>query len=221
MKTQYYLIHGPELDRGKRMRAEFDKWGLHQDRVKWMLWPNGTDISLELYRQLTVAGPSVSCGIPAQPMSPNKVSCTFKHFLCLQDMLESGHDYGVIMEDNQFFCGNIPETVDSYIAELNSRYPGWDIVFDSKWKAYGESPLVPDTRVYPKSNDINKEGHGGTRLAQFYVLTRACAEKLHSHYVPFNHAPDWWMNDLFRKLDIRAFWSEPCISAVYPHVSSV
>ena len=35
-----------------------------------------------------------------------------------------------------------------------------------------------------------------------------------------NNASDWWTNDLFRKLEIKSFWSEPSISDVFPHVST-
>jgi hypothetical protein len=35
------------------------------------------------------------------------------------------------------------------------------------------------------------------------------------NYIPFNNSPDWWMNDLFRKLNIKSFWVEP--TNVYVH----
>ena len=74
--------------------------------------------------------------------------------------------------------------------------------------------------VYPKSNEITKYCHGSTRLAQFYIINNKCAKKLYDNYIPFNNAPDWWMNDLFRKLNIKSFWSEPSISNIFPHVST-
>jgi GR25 family glycosyltransferase involved in LPS biosynthesis len=227
MNCQYYLIHGVDKQRGPRMISEFEKWGLDNNKVKWILEPNKDKINDLMRKQLLNQKESSSCGISFPPGCPNigngKTSCTFKHFLCLKDIVENNYDYGIIMEDNQFFCENIPKTVEKYINQLNELYPNWDIVFDTKWKKVqdiNEVEVVDNVYVYPKSNEITKYCHGSTRLAQFYILTNKCAKKLYENYIPFNNAPDWWMNDLFRKLGIKSFWSEPSISDVFPHVST-
>lgn len=228
MSIQYYLIHGIDASRKDRMLGEFEKWGLDNARVKWILTPNKHEISNEMRNSLLIQTESNSCGNYVPPGCPytgnGVISCTYKHYLCLKDIVENNYDYGVIMEDNQFFSGNIPETIEKYIHQLNNLYPDWDILFDTKWKKYNdvhELETTEDICVYPKSNEISAYCHGGTRLAEFYVVTNACAKKMLDHYIPFNNAPDWWMNDLFRKLGIKSFWSEPSISAVYPHTSTV
>jgi len=227
MNIQYFLIHGIDKPRGPRMISEFNKWGLDNNKVKWILEPNKDKISNEFRENVLIQEPSHSCGISIPPGCSNigngKVSCTFKHFLCLKEIVENNYDYGVIMEDNQFFCDNIPKTVGKYIEQLNEKYPDWDIIFDTKWKSYEdvhEEKVMKEKIVYPKSNEITNYVHGGTRLAQFYILNNKCAKKLYENYIPFNNAPDWWMNDLFRKLSINSFWSEPSISDVFPHDST-
>ena len=40
--TQYYLIHGVDQQRGPRMMEEFQKWGLDNNKVKWILYFGGT-----------------------------------------------------------------------------------------------------------------------------------------------------------------------------------
>lgn len=230
MSIQYYLIHGIDRSRKERMQSEFKKWGLNNDQVKWMLYPNKDEITSEMRHELLIQIPSLSCGIQLEAGCPNvgngKLSCTYKHYLCLKDIVENGYDYGVIMEDNQFFCDNIPQNVSKYIDQLNSLYPDWDVLFDTKWLSVMDaheietSKITENTFVYPKSNEITNYCHGGTRLAQFYIITNACAVKLINEYIPFNNAPDWWMNDLFRKLNIKSFWSEPSISDNYPHIST-
>lgn len=226
---QYYLIHGIDQERGPRMLSEFEKWGLDNSKVKWVLHPNRDEIRPEMRNQLVCQQNSTSCGLYTMPGCPHmqngKVSCTFKHYLCLKDIVENGYDYGIIMEDNQFFNANIPETVEKYIRQLNELYPNnWDIIFDTNWQSYRnvrEQEVREGIYVYPKSNEISEHGgHGGTRLAQFYILTNECAKKLFNNYLPFNNAPDWWMNDLFRKQGIRSFWAEPSISSIYPHTST-
>ena len=227
MNNQYYLIHGVDKQRGPRMISEFEKWGLDNNKVKWILEPNKDKITAIMRNKLLIQSQSSSCGINVSPSCPNvgngKISCTFKHYLCLKDIVENNYEYGIIMEDNQFFCSNISKTVEKYINQLNEMYPDWDIIFDTKWKKVkdiNEVEVKDGIYVYPKSNEITKYCHGGTRLAQFYIVTNKCARKMYENYIPFNNAPDWWMNDLFRKLNIKSFWSEPSISDVFPHIST-
>jgi GR25 family glycosyltransferase involved in LPS biosynthesis len=224
---QYYLIHGVDQQRGPRMMEEFQKWGLDNNNVKWILQPNKDKIDQAFRNNVLLQEHSFSCGNYVEPKGSNissgKIACSFKHYLCLKDIVENNYEYGVIMEDNQFFCDNIPNTVEKYINQLNYIYPDWDVIFDTKWKNYRdifEGEIKENTWVYPKSNEITKYCHGGTRLAQFYILNNKCAKKLYENYIPFNNAPDWWMNDLFRKLEIKSFWSEPSISDVFPHEST-
>jgi GR25 family glycosyltransferase involved in LPS biosynthesis len=209
------------------MMEEFQKWQLNNNNVKWILEPNRDEIDENFRNNVLIQDHSFSCGNHVEPKCPDvnngKISCSYKHYLCLKDIVENNYEYGVIMEDNQFFCDNIPKTVEKYIIQLNDLYPAWDIIFDTKWKNYKdvfENEISKNVYVYPKSNEITKYCHGGTRLAQFYILNNKCAKKLYDNYIPFNNAPDWWMNDLFRKLDIKSFWSEPSISDVYPHNST-
>lgn len=104
---QYYLIHGADKQRGPRMISKFNKWGLDNNKVKWILEPNKDKITYDMRQNLLIQEPSTSCGIYCSSgcthMGNGKISCTFKHYLCLKDINENNHKYGVIMEDNQFF----------------------------------------------------------------------------------------------------------------------
>jgi GR25 family glycosyltransferase involved in LPS biosynthesis len=138
------------------------------------------------------------------------ISCTYKHYIALKDIIDNNYDYGIIMEDNICFSEpNIPVLVSKYIEQLNNNYDKWDILFDGPNGKYTEGEIKPDLLVYPKSNQITENYYGGTKAATFYLLTNSCAKKLYEKYIPFNNSPDWWMNDLFRELDIKSFWVEP------------
>lgn len=114
------------------------------------------------------------------------------------------------MEDSVTFSGPIPELVQTYINQLRDYYyDDWDIVFDSNWSRFSESPTRSDVLVYPKRNEITPQCHGGTKAAVFYLLTNSCAKRLLENYLPFYDSPDWYMNDLFRKLNIRSYWVDP------------
>jgi hypothetical protein len=225
MNLQYYLIHGIDKQRGPRMIEEFNKWGLDNNKVKWILEPNKDKIDNVFRNSVLIKNESYSCGNYTYPGCPNikngQISCSFKHYLCLRDIIENNYDYGVVMEDNTYFIENIPELVNKYIYQLTSNYNEWDILFDCNWTNYIEGPTKPELLVYPKNNEITAQCHGGSKAASFYLITNECAKKLYEHYIPFNNSPDWWMNDLFRKLNIKSFWVEPSKSLVREHVSTV
>jgi GR25 family glycosyltransferase involved in LPS biosynthesis len=221
---KYYLIHGVDKMRESRMINEFLNANIPLDDVCWIRCHNKDTLTYDFVKQLLIQTESNTCGIPVAAgcptLRPGQISCTFKHYLALEDMVKNNYPYAVIMEDNIFFNGNVPERINIYIQQLNNFYPDWDILFDTNWKTYAEGPIINGLFVYPKSNEINQFGHGGSRCAQFYLLTLNCSKKLYKNYIPFNNSPDWWMNDLFRKLNIKSFWAEPSIADVFPHVST-
>ena len=107
----------------------------------------------------------------------------------------------------------------TYIYQLNSIYPDWDVLFDLN---YGKSDHIvkEGIYVYPKTNEMTTLNHGGTRCAQFYLIRLKCAKLLSDNYLPFNNAPDWWMNDLFRNLNIKSFWADPPAVNIWHHTST-
>tara|TARA_B000000475_G_C16004727_1_gene450439 strand:- start:3039 stop:3746 length:708 start_codon:yes stop_codon:yes gene_type:complete len=217
---KYYLIHNLDINRKNIMLNEFNKWGFDLSNIKWINHPNKNEISDELIDKLIIKEPSYSSNvyIPPERTRSEKglVCCTYKHYLALKDIVDNNYDYGVIMEDNTYFTGPIPKLIKTYIKQLDEIYREWDIVFDRNWKNYDEGPIKPNLFVYPKSNEIKPGCHGGTKAASFYLVTNKCAKLLIEHYIPFNNSPDWWMNDLFRKLNIKSFWIEPAM-AHYPN----
>lgn len=222
---RYYLIHGLDPKRGRIMMEEFKKWNFELDKIKWILHPNKDEITDELLDSIIIKEPSYSANIFIPPERTRNakglVCCTYKHYLALKDIVENNYDYGVIIEDNICFKGKIPELLKIYINQLDNKYGKWDILFDGSWTSYQEGSVTPDLLVYPKKNEITTQCHGGTKAATFYLIKKECAQKLIEHYIPFNNSPDWWMNDLFRKLNINSFWVEPSFVQVHPnHIST-
>jgi len=224
MNLKYYLIHNGDIERKEIMTDEFSKWGFDLNNIKWIEYPNKNDITEEMINNLTIQTPSYTSGILIYPsrivLRKGLISCTYKHYLCLKDIIDNNYDFGVIMEDNIYFTDNIPNLINKYIEQLNS-YGEWDILFDCDWTNYRERPVKPELLVYPKTNEITQQCHGGSKAASFYLITNKCAKILYENYIPFNNSPDWWMNDLFRKLNIKSFWVEPSVARSRKHVSSV
>jgi hypothetical protein len=51
MNIQWYLIHGIDNSRKDRMISEFEKYGLDNNNVKWVLHPNKNEISNEFRKK--------------------------------------------------------------------------------------------------------------------------------------------------------------------------
>ena len=225
MNIKYYLIHGGDVERKEIMINEFKKWNFDLDNINWILHPNKNELTDELINKLIIKGPSMTANIPIDEnlllSRKGIISCTYKHYLALEDIIKNNYDYGVIIEDNIVFTNYIPSLIPLYIKQLEDTYGDWDICFDGCFAPYIEMRTTPDLLVYPKTNRITNQCHGGTKTAVFYIITNKCAKKLYENYIPFNNSPDWWMNDLFRKLNIKSFWIDPpCVKVQNNHISS-
>ena len=204
---KYYLIHGMDSSRKERMLSEFQHFGIDNNNVSWIVYPNKNDLSDDLIKSITT-------NESRSFLSKGQISCTYKHYLALQDFIGSDSEYGVIMEDNMAFYSNVPERVERYLYELNTYYPNWDIIFDLNYNLPSKQIQVIENRfVYP-SNYL-------TRCAQFYLFNKKCAKKLYENYLPMETVSDHWMNRLFERHDIQSFWVEPPNVYTYPHISTV
>ena len=224
---KYYVIHNLEKYRRERITTQLEQHGVDMRDVKFINYPNKKDLTYDIKKNFVQKGIKIKDGW---------IAVTYKHYLALKDIVENSYPYGVIIEDNVGrFKENIPSRLDRYLNELDE---GWDIIYDSDWISYqnmNEEEVKPEKIVYKKSNNITygKTGeiiaHGGTKSAQFYMVNLDSAKKLYENFVPFNHAPDMWMNDVFRKVNINSYWAEPTFIVSYHsdeklkniHVSSV
>jgi GR25 family glycosyltransferase involved in LPS biosynthesis len=217
----YYLIHNLDLTRKNIMTNEFIKWNFDLNKIKWLNHPNKNEISDELLNSLIIHPPDNMFNGNYLKNNKGLVCCTYKHYLALKDIVDNNYEYGVVIEDNIYFKDNIPNLLQIYIKQLEENYEHWDILFEGEMFKYIEQPTKPDLLVYPKTNEITEQCHGGSRAATFYLIKKECAKKLIDNWIPFTHAPDWWFNYLFRKLDIKSFWVEPSVVAVQPnHIST-
>ena len=156
---KYYLIHNLDINRKNIMMNEFEKWGFDLDNINWINHPNKDEIDDEFLNSLIIQEPSYTSGIYVEPerlrIGKGMVSCTYKHYLSLKDIVENNYEYGVIIEDNICFKGKIPDLIDIYLKQLNETYNNeWDILFDGSWTTYIENPIKDGLLVYPKTNEI-------------------------------------------------------------------
>ena len=203
---KYYLICSGSKIKRENMTDEFIRNKLDPKNVVYMNYPNTDEITEDL--KLDSNKPRLI--IDTTSASKEKIACASKHYLCLKDIVDNNYDYGVIMEDNiRFNTRDIQALVDTYIDQANKQYEHWDIIFDNDWTDYIERYVNKDLLIYPKTNDITDQCHGGTKCCSFYLITKECAKKLYDNYTRINNAYDWILNEMFRKLNTRSFWVEP------------
>ena len=193
--VQYYLIHGIDPERKPFMEDQFEKYGIRNEDVKWIMWPNKQD-----------ALPDGICTNSSLPKG--MVAVTYKHYLILKDICENKHPLAVIMEDNIEFRGNVPDAIDRYLKELPHD---WDCVFDSDFfdLKFIEGPLYAEKSVYKKSNTSTSQCAGSGKGAHFFMINLKAAQKVYSSFLPFHECSDHWYNHIFRIKDMNVYWAEP------------
>lgn len=206
---KYYVIHNLEKKRYLNITNLLTKYGVDLKDVKFINHPNKDELTYEIKKKAVQKGANIIDGY---------ISCTYKHYLALQDIVQSEQKFAVIMEDNiGGFYENIPDRINKY---LNSMDDDWGVLFDSVWGDYSElneQKINSKDLVYEKLNVItkNKDGkiisHGSTRAAQFYLVNFESAKKMYDNFLPFNHSADMWMNTVLKKTNTKVYWSEPSL----------
>jgi GR25 family glycosyltransferase involved in LPS biosynthesis len=219
MNINYYLIHNLDQKRYENMVKLFSENNISLDNVKFINHPNKNELTYEIKRKVVQKNSKIPDGW---------ISCSYKHYLALEDIVRNNIEMAVIMEDNiGGFYENVQTRIKKYLQEMDED---WDIIFDSIFSNFdelNEGKVTEDKLVYLKKNSITKNSdgkiiaHGATRAAQFYLVNFNSAKKLYENFIPFNHSADMWMNSVIRKLDLKAYWSEPSlVTSKFNSVSS-
>ena len=96
MNIQYYLIHGVDKSRKERVLKEFNKVNIDNTKVKWVLHPNKEEIDDDFIKKHVISGISYTCNKPInaqKDMSKGQISCSYKHYLSIKDMVKYQYDY--------------------------------------------------------------------------------------------------------------------------------
>ena len=195
MNIKYYLIHGLDRRRKIFMEAQFRHHGIKKEDVTWVLRPNKDDLL-----------PDGICKNPN--LTLGQIAVTYKHYLILQDIVNTNTELAVVMEDNIEFLSNAPLMIERYLRELPED---WGCLFDGdifNWR-FIESPVSPQKVVYKKSNEVTSQCDGASKGANFILLNQKSAKLLKENFLPFSYASDHVYNELIRKLNLNVYWAEP------------
>lgn len=129
------------------------------------------------------------------------------HLYCYEQDFETA----LILEDDAILAPNFSNTLRSYISQLPDE---WDMVFLGDACNFHIPNTTPSKNVYLKGGEPTSwGGHGATRAADSYMITRKCADRIANFARQGNvfHMIDHWLNHAIRVLDLKVYWAEPTI----------
>ena len=222
-KIKFLVIHNRDPGRKEVLVKELINNGVLIEDIEFIEYPNKDELTFKI-KKLSVQKKSMrhNYSFPniTGTIKDGWICVSYKHFLALEKIVENNYKYAVIIEDN---VGKIKKNIIETLHECLKQLPkNWDVVFDStrahSFEFIKEGKVSNEKIVYEKKlgYSYNENGKivagGGTKSAQFFLLNQSSAKKLYENYLPFNHAPDVWMNELFRYLNFKCFWIEPSIT---------
>ena len=208
MKIQYYLINGVDRTRDKFMKEQFIKNKIED--VIWIKSHNKDNLSKDFIKKI--------CSNPyGKGCKKGQISCTYKHYLALKNIVENKIDIAVIMEDNiEFKTNNFKNLLNRYLKELPED---WDILFESDTFKYNDSEILKDKIIYKKYKYKNHICslkyknycfcHGHTNAANCYIIPYKTAKKFYDNFLPFPIIIDFYMNYLIQKYNLNTYWVVP------------
>ena len=138
------------------------------------------------------------------------------HIKCYREILSNDSKFHLVLEDDSIPQNSFSKLYPKYLKQLPEDF---DMFFISPGKNNFHLPLYkrrPFKTVYRKYNKVTSwGGHGASRCADAYFISRKCCEKLISEFdnkeTKVDTSIDWWMNEMITKYDLKVYWAEPTI----------
>ena len=148
-----------------------------------------------------------------------RISLLFKHIEAWYKIVDSPFDYNLIFEDDVILHKDFNNKLQLAINELPENY---DLVFIGDgcgYHIFPRSRIKPNKLIYEKARTYQRgEGHGGTRCADSYLVSKKCAKIISDHITNMKKnnktsrvAVDFLLNELIVQYKLNVFWMEPTI----------
>jgi GR25 family glycosyltransferase involved in LPS biosynthesis len=117
---------GVDDSRKEFLFDQFKQYNLNEKDITWMEGNNKDDLTDDFIKSIYVHNKEID----ENTLKKGRISCTYKHYLSLKDIVEKDRPYAAILEDDVSFNQDIQLTIQKIIEDANKYYPDWDIIFD-------------------------------------------------------------------------------------------
>lgn len=135
---------------------------------------------------------------------PCQIAITLSHLYAYNVIVEK-YQGALILEDDAILHEDFVELFNSYIDQLPSN-------FDIFFIGHGCNLHIPQENINLGCNVYKKQE---TRCTDSYVITKKCAQKITDYFHCMDYkidAPvDFWLNNVFKDLNLDVYWAEPHI----------
>jgi|TARA_B110000495_G_C23038566_1_gene621422 GR25 family glycosyltransferase involved in LPS biosynthesis len=143
------------------------------------------------------------------------IAIFLSHIDAYKKIVNEDTEYSLVLEDDSIPKPIFKKSINKYLKKLPADF---DMFFVSPGKNNFNIPFFkknPFTQVHMKKNiQTTWGGHGASRNADAYFISKKCANLLINEYMDakiINEPIDWWMNSMIDKLNLKVYWAQPTL----------
>lgn len=143
------------------------------------------------------------------------MSLTLKHVSAWRSVVESGLEWGLVLEDDVILCDDFVKKLNTHVRYVDKECPCWGLIFIGHgcgMNIKGNENM--DDKIAVEKTKNNCGWKDFTRCTDSYVISREGAVRMIEYYdgIPEIRkriiAPvDRWMNRVIEHMKIRVWWS--------------
>jgi GR25 family glycosyltransferase involved in LPS biosynthesis len=209
--NQVYVCHfEPLVDRRRWLEAALAAIGFS---AQWISRIDKRNLPLELvsrhyrydpavFAERASFGGAFNTPLATRWLSPAEVANGLTHISILEEIMRTGDEISLVLEDDVIFREDFRPNLEKYIAQLP---PEWDILYPGSGCGLhlSREPNGPNVIRHPRSE---------SRTADCYVIRQKAAGKILSTISPFTLPFDWELSYHQRKHGLNVYWAEPSIA---------
>ena len=212
-----YMVHYTPLKKRRWKMAEL--LSIHGVTVEWMTGFDKEDITADMkscfhdkWVPTEYSNPKKAARHKSRPISflrPSQISVVVKHHSVLYDVVRSGHDLALILEDDAFLRAGFRARLAEVVHEMNALSgPKVDVVMIG-----GCMNMHAYRRKYKNMKKLSKHLYEKqeARCAHAFLVTKEGAKKLLAA-IPLTFPIDFQMTAAMGESGLRTLWVEPFLS---------
>ena len=145
-------------------------------------------------------------------LKDSEKSICLKHLEAIKNIKESNNIYGLIIEDDCYFCTDFLNKLETIINNLPNN---WDIYWANS--TINMSNTKYRNRIIENNNYVLRRKNPATAGAVSYLIKRSSAERLYNDIIKnkISFPIDWEYNWLFKKLKFNTYFNKSKDPLIY------